>query len=157
MHDRINARLEKIDAYYEAASPDVREEADEIIPWTEIYRLNDDDHFIRHIREYVETASRRRGRGDRTKPLCRCADRSCPIKRGNLPPQVIPRHGALDALEQGVEDRIDAFVNGDHPDVVVAEALEEWVDRHGKVLPKLTRAVGLLEQDVEGSRGLLGA
>jgi hypothetical protein len=155
MHDRIDARLEKIDVYYDAAAPDVREQADEIIPWGEIYRLNDDDQYLRFVREHVEEAYRRRARGDRTTPLCRCADRACPIKRGSLPPQVVPRRGGLDELEQGVEARVDAFVNGDHPDVVVGEALEKWLDRHAEILPALTRAVSKLEADVESSRGLL--
>jgi len=155
MHDRIDARLDKIDTYYDAAAPDVREQADEIIPWGEIYRLNDDDHFLRFVREHVEDEHTRRGRGDRTKPLCRCADAACPLKRGSLPPQVVPRRGDVDELEQGVESRVDAFVNGEHPDVVVGEALDEWLDRHAKILPALTRAVSTLEDDVESSRGLL--
>jgi hypothetical protein len=157
MHDRIDARLEKIDQYYEAASAATREQADEIIPWAEIYRLNDDDHFLRFVREHVEDQHRRRGRGDRSKPLCRCADRSCPVKRGGLPPQVVPRRGRIGELETSVEDRIDAYVNGEHPDLVVSEALESWVDRHADLLPKLTRAVGVLEDEVEGGRGLLDA
>lgn len=155
MHDRINARLEKIDTYYGAASPSTREDADDAIPWSDIYRLNDDDHFIRHIREFVEQEHAARDDGDRSKPLCRCADRSCPPKRGNLPPEVVPRRGALDELERDVEDRIDAYVNGNHPDVVVGEALDEWVDQYASILPKLTRAVSILENDVEGERGLV--
>lgn len=157
MHDRIDSRLEKIDAYYEAASGDVREQADEIIPWVEIYQLNDDDHFLRSIREKVEKEARRRDQGERSKPLCRCADRACPVKRGSLPPQVVPRRGGVDELEQGVETRVDAYVQSDHPDVVVGEALDEWSERYARILPALTRAVSLLEGDVEGSRGLLDA
>lgn len=157
MNDRINARLEKIDAYYEAASPEVREQADEIIPWVEIYQLNDDDHFLRHIRDHVETEHKRREKGERANPVCRCADRSCPPKRGKLPPQIVPRRGAVDGLEEGAEDRVDAYVDGDHPDVVVGEAFDELIERHAKILPKLTRAVGLLEDDVEGREGLLEA
>lgn len=155
MHDRIDARLEKIDIYYDAASPDVREQADEIIPWSEIYKLNDDDHFLRFIRGYIEDESAKRDQGGRAKPLCRCADRACPVKEGDLPPQVVPRRRGVDELEEGVEDRVDAFVNGDHPDVVVAEALDDYLERYAEILPKLTRAVSLLEEDVEGSRGLL--
>lgn len=157
MNDRIEARLQKVDTYYEAASADTRAEADEIIPWSEIYRLGDDDHFIRYIREHVEKEHARRRRGDRTKPLCRCADRSCPVKRGNLPPQVVPRRGSIEGIDQDVEDRVDAFVNGDHPDLVIGEALEQWLERHAEILPKLTRAVGLLEDEVEGREGLLDA
>lgn len=157
MHDRINARLEKIDVYYDAASTDVREDADEIIPWVEIYRLNDDDHFLRYIREHVEDEYRRRKQGDRAKPLCRCADSACPVKRGSIPPQIVPRRGGLDELEIGVEKRVESYVNGDHKDVVVAEALDQWVERYAAILPKLTRAVSLLEDDVESGRGLLEA
>ena len=155
MHDRIEARLEKIDAYYAAADPEVREEADEVIPWTEIYQLNDDDHFLRFIRDHVETEHERRENGERAEPLCKCADRSCPTKRGELHPKISPRRRKIAALEDDPEDRVDAFVNGDHPDVAVGEALDLWIERHAKVLPDLTRAVGLLEDNVEGSRGLL--
>lgn len=155
MYDRIDARLEKVDQYYEAASTDVRENADEIIPWGEIYKLNDDDHFLRSIREHVEQEHARRRTGDRAKPLCRCADRSCPVKRGSLPPQVVPRRGGVDELDVDVETRVDSYVQGDHPDVVVGEALDEWIERYATILPKLTRAVSLLEEDVETGRGLL--
>lgn len=157
MHDRIEARLEKIDQYYGAASPQVREQADEIIPWVEIYRLNDDDHLLRFVREHVAKAHSARDQGDRTRPLCRCADAACPPKQGNLPPQVLPRRGSLDELDEGIEPRIDAYVNGDHPDVVVGEALDSIVDRAARILPDLTRAVSLLEDDVESERGLLDA
>lgn len=157
MHDRIEARLEKIDAYYGAADPGVREQADDVIPWGEIYRLNDDDHLLRFVREHVEDAYKERESGDRTKPLCRCADAACPVKRGNLPPQVVPRRGSLDELEQPIEARVDAYVNGDHPDVVVGEALDAVIDRAASILPALTQAVGILEADVEAERGLLDA
>lgn len=157
MHDRIEARLDKIDAYYGAADASVREQADDVIPWGEIYRLNDDDHLLRFVREHVEQAYTARESGDRTKPLCRCADAACPVKRGNLPPQAVPRRGAIDELEQPIEDRLDAYVNGEHPDVVIGEALDQVIDRAANILPALTRAVGLLEKDVEAERGLLDA
>lgn len=156
MNYRIESRLEKIDIYYGAASSSVREEADEIIPWKEIYQLGDDDHFLRFVREHVQSEAARRDQGERSKPVCRCSDSACPVKKGELPPQVVPRRGGIDELDQDAEDRVDAYVTGSHPDVVVGEALDEWISRYADVLRPLTRAVTLLEEDVEGGRGLLG-
>jgi hypothetical protein len=157
MHDRIDARLEKIDLYYDAASPDVREACDEIIPWGEIYRLNDDQFMLRFIRRYVQDKHAKRDLDERSKPLCRCADSACPSKRGELHPQILPRRGGVDELEPGVEDRVDAFVNGEHDDVVVSEAVDKLVDRYAEIMPDLTRAVSKLEDDVESDRGLVDA
>lgn len=157
MHDRIEARLEKIDLYYDAASADTREHVDEIIPWAEIYRLNDDGYMLRHIRQYVADEHDKRQAGERSKPLCRCADSACPSKLGELHPQIVPRKGGLDELEQGVDKRVETFVSSDHDDVVVAEAVEALTEKYAEIMPELTRAVSALENDVETSRGLLDA
>lgn len=155
MHDRIDERLEKIDEYYGAASTKTREEADEILPWSEIYRLDDDDHFLRFIRNELEGKKDARDKGERAKALCKCADRACAVKQGELPPETVPRRGALEAIERGAEERVDAYVNGDHEDVAVGEALDAWIDRYAEILPALTQAVSLLEDDVESTKGLV--
>jgi hypothetical protein len=155
MHERIEARLDKFDVYYNAATSSTREEADEIMPWSKIMRLEDDDRLLRHVRKTIEEAHERREKNERTKPLCRCADRACPVKEGRVPPQITPRRESRPE-SPGVESRIDAYVNDDHPDVIVAEALDSWIDEHAEILPKITRAVGLLEDEVEtGREGLL--
>lgn len=155
MHDRIDERLEKIDEYYGAASTETREQADEILPWSEIYRLDDDDHFLRFIRNELEDKKDARDKGERAKPLCKCPDSACAVKRGELPPETVPRRGALEAIERGAEERVDAYVNGDHEDVAVGEALDAWIDRYAEILPDLTQAVSLLEDDVESTKGLV--
>lgn len=152
--DRIDKRLDRIDQYYDAAPPEVKEEVDDLIPWDEIYRINNSTAVLDHVRSYIAEAARDRENNDRSKPLCRCANASCPIKDGEIHPKCVPRPGP-DMIEPGADVRIRRFIASDHPDVVTEEAYDDFMSGIADVLPDLTRAASKLQTAVEGEAGLV--
>lgn len=153
--EQVESRLDKIERYYAAASPDVREEVDDILPWAEIFRFQNSNYFISFVRKFVQEESDKREKGARSDPLCRCADSACRIKRGELPDQCVPRRGP-EELEPGAKVRVERLIHGPHDEVVITEAWNAYLDRYNDLMPDISRALSLLEDDVEQSSGLLG-
>jgi len=150
---QVERRLDTIQKYQDAVlDPDVLQRSDELTPYEDIRRYQETDSMGMYIRLYIQDEYHARQTGKREEPLCECTDPHCPPKNnGELPHECRPRHGAPEGMMMPKKARVYKYAER-HPDIIVTEAMESWLNIEARVLTQLSEAMTFLADHVEQDR-----
>jgi len=140
LRKQMDTLSEAIMDFKQTADPPVVDAADAKIKTvrTEQTRFTMDGSYERFLVRHIKQARREFREGDRTEPLCSCANPYCNLKRGKLPPDVF--------LGESTDDGIrDFMLEHDGDGRVLDEARGQWVEDAGQVIQTLTEALSLLK------------
>jgi|GEM_PF-417020 hypothetical protein len=137
---QIDSLSDGIMKFKQAADPPAVDAADRKVRSvrTEQTRFAIEGSYERFLVQHLKAAKRDYTDGERTEPLCSCANPYCELKRGRLPPEVF----LGESTDEGIRDFMIQH-SGDGR--VLNEARDQWVEDAGVVIQTLTEALSILK------------
>ncbi len=82
--------------------------------------------------------------GDRERPMCRCENPRCPLKRGDIPYRLRRRDSQIRTDGGTDRDMLSGYLDN-HPQAVI---IDEALDRQGELATELARAFRQLQREI---------
>lgn len=126
------------DSYPREERIELLEEAQEVAKKAAEY--DGGDGYEEFLAEYIREAKR----DDTDRELCSCRLFNCPLKRGEIPPQLRQRGSGM-LHNRPTEELVKEYLK-DHPAEIVAEAHREWQQRQTELEAKVSELYGRKEK-----------